>query len=105
LRSLGDIDRDKLIDALLREIAGRHPENLTEDDATVLMVRVNGGELKFPVSDQIRAAGRMAAAWVRSLRPGAERAPFPDLIPANMAGALIPALARRWRAKSEPPML
>jgi len=105
LRSLGDIDRDKLIDALLRKIAGRHPENLTEDDATVLMVRVNGGELKFPVSDQIRAAGRMAAAWVRSLRPGAERAPFPDLIPANMAGALIPALARRWRAKSEPPML
>jgi len=100
LRSLGDIDPHKLIDTLLAEIAGRYPENLSEDDVTVLMVRANGGTLKFPVSDQIRAAGRLAAAWVRSLRPGAERSPFPDLVPANMLGGLIPAIARRWRAQT-----
>jgi serine phosphatase RsbU (regulator of sigma subunit) len=103
LQSVGDLDSDKLIDALLGEIAGRHPENLLEDDVTVLMVRANGGALRFPVADQLRASGRLAAAWVRSFRPGAERAPFPDLVPANMLGGLIPAIARRWRA-TEPPL-
>jgi hypothetical protein len=36
---------------------------------------------------------------IRSLNPRAERAPFPDAKLANIGGAIIPALARRWRAR------
>jgi serine phosphatase RsbU (regulator of sigma subunit) len=99
VRALGDIDPEKLIDALLGEIAGRFPKNLSDDDVTVLIVRANGEGLTFPLADQLHAAGRLAAAWVRSLRPGEEPAPFPDLNLANLGGALVPALSRRWRAK------
>lgn len=100
LQKLGDVDGGALIDSLLQEIAGRYPENLSEDDVTVLVVRSNGAPLKYPVGDQVRAAGRLAAAWVRSFAPDAERAPFPDLAVPNMLGGLIPPLARRWKAKS-----
>jgi serine phosphatase RsbU (regulator of sigma subunit) len=100
LRLLGDMDPEKLIDALLGEIAGRYPENLSEDDVTVLMVRANGDQPGYSLSEKVRAAGRFAKAWVRSLHPRAERAPLPDLNLANVGGAIIPALARRWRAKS-----
>jgi hypothetical protein len=100
LRLLGDTDPEKLIDALLGEIAGRYPENLSEDDVTVLMVRANGDQPGYSLGEKIRAVGRLGATWVRSLNPRAERAPFPDLNLANVGGAIIPALGKRWRAKS-----
>jgi hypothetical protein len=36
------------------------------------------------------------------LNPGADRAPFPDASLANVGGAIIPALGRRWRAPQPP---
>src|ERR1700678_4073174 len=38
IKLLGDVPADKLIAALLREIADRYPENLAADDVTVLVV-------------------------------------------------------------------
>jgi len=70
LKLLGDIKPEKLIDALLGEIAERYPENLSNDDVTVLMVRANGGAQTFTLADKMRAAGRMAGAALRSLVPG-----------------------------------
>src|SRR5579864_2263792 len=37
MRHLGDVEPGKLIESLLEEIRERHPENLTEDDVTVLV--------------------------------------------------------------------
>ncbi len=99
LRLIGEVEPDRLIEALLAEIAGRYPKNLSDDDVTVLVVRPSAGPMHYSFREKLRAARRFGAAWVRSLDPRAERAPFPDLNLANLGGAIIPALARRWRAK------
>ncbi len=92
-RVLGDVEPRKMIETLLAEIETRYPENLSEDDVTVLVVRANGRRLKFSFSEKLRAMGRFTSALMRG-----ERAPFPDAKLANIGGAIIPALARRWRA-------
>ena len=59
-RLLGDIEPQNLTEALLREIAERYPENLSEDDVTVLLVRANGRPLRVTFT---RKAGRAAAIF------------------------------------------
>ena len=69
LKLLGDVKPEKLIDELLGEIAERYPENLSDDDVTVLVLRANGGAQTFTLGDKMRAAARMAGAALRSLYP------------------------------------
>ena len=69
LKLLGDVEPEKLIDALLGEIAERYPENLSNDDVTLLIVRANGGAQTFTLGDKMRAAARMAGSALRSLYP------------------------------------
>jgi phosphoserine phosphatase RsbU/P len=95
---LGDIPAEKFIEALVREIAERFPENLSADDVTLMVVRANGRSLHFSLREKLDAFGRFVKTFVRSLNPRAERAPFPDAKLANLGGAIIPALGRRWRA-------
>jgi phosphoserine phosphatase RsbU/P len=95
---LGDIPAEKIIASLLQEIAERFPENLSADDVTVMVVRANGRSLHFTLREKIDAFERFLKAFFRSLNPRADRAPFPDANLANIGGAIIPALARRWRA-------
>lgn len=98
LNLLGDIPADRLIAALLQEIAERFPANLSADDVTLLVARANGRSLHFSASDKLDAVGRFLKAFFLSLNPRADRAPFPDANLANIGGAIIPALGRRWRA-------
>jgi phosphoserine phosphatase RsbU/P len=93
-RLLGDVEPQRLIETLLAEIEARYPENLSEDDVTVLVIRANGRRLRFPLWERMRAFGRFTNALIRG-----ERAPFPDANLANIGGAIIPALGRRWRAR------
>ena len=72
LKLLGDVKPEKLIDALLGEIAERYPENLSADDVTVLVVRANGGAQSFTLAVKMRAAARMAGAALRSFFPRRE---------------------------------
>jgi phosphoserine phosphatase RsbU/P len=97
-RQLGDVEPQKLIELLLGEIEKRYPENLSDDDVTVLVARANGRRLRFSLAEKLNALGRFAGSLIRSLNPRAERAPFPDAKLANLGGAIIPALGRRWRA-------
>jgi len=99
MRHLGDVEPSRLIDALLKEIGGRHPENLTEDDVTVLVVRVNGRPPHHSLGAKFGAAIRLVRSIVAAINPQAERPPLPDANLANIGGAIIPALGRRWRAK------
>jgi serine phosphatase RsbU (regulator of sigma subunit) len=98
-RLLGDLEPEKLIDALLREIAERYPENLSDDDVTVLLVRSSGRPLRFSVKEKLGALMRFSRTLFGALNPRAERPPFPDAKLANIGGAIIPALGRRWRAR------
>jgi sigma-B regulation protein RsbU (phosphoserine phosphatase) len=95
---LGDIPAEKFISSLLQQIAERFPHNLSADDVTLMVVRANSRSLKFSLREKVHALGRFLKTFLRSLNPRAERAPFPDANLANLGGAIIPALGRRWRA-------
>jgi len=95
---LGDVPGEQLIPSLLREIAERFPRNLDGDDVTLLVARANGGSLHFAIPEKLDAFGRFLRSLLGSWNPGADRAPFPDANLANLGGAIIPALGRRWRA-------
>ncbi len=95
---LGDIPAEKMIETILQEIAQRFPDNLSADDVTLMVVRANGRLLHFSFREQLEAFGRFVKAFFRSLVSRAERVPFPDAKLANIGGAIIPALGRRWRA-------
>ena len=96
---LGDIPAERLIASLLQEIAERFQENLSADDVTLMVVRANGRRsLHFSFREKLDAFGRFLTACFRSLNPSADRAPLPDANLANIGGAIIPALGRRWRA-------
>jgi serine phosphatase RsbU (regulator of sigma subunit) len=69
LKLLGDVKPEKLIEALLGEIAERYPENLSDDDVTLLIIRANGRAQTFTLKDKMRAAVRMAGVTLRSLYP------------------------------------
>src|SRR6202041_3478929 len=94
---LGNVPGEKLIPALLQEIGERFPQNLAADDVTLLVVRANGRSLHFSFREKLDAFGRFLKVFFRSLDPRADRAPYPDANLANLGGAIIPALARRWR--------
>jgi sigma-B regulation protein RsbU (phosphoserine phosphatase) len=98
MRLLPDVAPEELIETLLGEIAWRYSENLSEDDVTVLVMRANGGESHYSLGEKLGAFARFTGTLIRSVNPRAERAPFPDANLANIGGALIPALGRRWRA-------
>jgi hypothetical protein len=103
MRLLGDVPPDRLTEALLSEIATRYPENLSGDDVTVLVVHANDRGYRHSLRDTLRAGFRLLAALIRSIDPKAERPPLPEMTLANLGGALIPALSRRWRAPAPLP--
>ena len=103
MRHLGDVEPRRLIEALLKEIGERYPENLTEDDVTVLVVRVNGRPPHHPFRAKLGAAMRLIRSMIAAINPKAERPPLPDANLANIGGAIIPALGRRWRATRRSP--
>ena len=102
MRQLGDVEPRRLIETLLKEIGERHPENLTDDDVTVLVVRVNGRPPRHSFGAKFGAAIRLARSVIRAIDPKAERPPLPDANLANIGGAIIPALGRRWRVRRSP---
>ena len=69
LKLLGDIEPEKLIDSLLGEIEERYPENLSNDDVTLMILRANGAAQTFTWGDKMLAAARMAGVALRSLYP------------------------------------
>jgi phosphoserine phosphatase RsbU/P len=102
-RLLGYVPPNKMIDALLAEIASRHPGNLSDDDVTVLMVRANGKTPRVSFAEKVNAAFSLLGSLIRSIDPRAERPPLPDANLANVGGAIIPALEQRWRAPGSSP--
>jgi phosphoserine phosphatase RsbU/P len=106
MRLLGDVEPQKLIETLLKEIAERYPENLAADDVTVMVLRASGQQPRHPLKDRLRSSLRFAGSLVRGLNPWSERPSLPDFNLANIGGAVVPALGRRWKArgrKGNPP--
>jgi serine phosphatase RsbU (regulator of sigma subunit) len=99
VRLLGEADPQRLTELLLREIEDRYPENLHEDDVTVLLVRSNGRKPRYSFREKAWAQLRLLGSLIRAIDPRAERPPLPDANLANIGGAIFPALNRLWRAR------
>jgi phosphoserine phosphatase RsbU/P len=97
-RLIGNAEPQELIRTLLKEVEERFPENLSEDDVTLLLVRANGGEAHYSFKEKLWAMARFAGSLIRAINPRAERPPVPDANLANIGGAIIPSLGRRYRA-------
>jgi phosphoserine phosphatase RsbU/P len=98
MRLIGDVEPKMLTGTLLGEIAQRFPQNLSEDDVTMVVMQANGQPAHYSLRERFQAFLRFLGTLVRSINPRAERPPLPDFNLANLGGAIIPALARRWRA-------
>ena len=98
MRLLGEVDPPELIGTVLGEIADRYPENLSGDDVTMMVLRVNQRRPHYSLRERLAAFLRLSVSVIRAIDPRAERPPIPDFHPANVGGAIIPALAQLWRA-------
>ena len=92
----------ELAESLLYEVGKRYPAALSCDDVTVMVLQANGRELEFSLLEKWRVARRYFSTLAAAVRNGTEKPPFPypDSTLANIGGAIIPALSKRWRARS-----
>jgi len=91
LRAMGGVEAPQLIPTLLDEIEDRYPENLSRDDVTMVVLRVNQRKPHYSLKEKVWAFLRGAVAPFR-----AERPPLPDFVLPNVGGPMIPAFERRW---------
>lgn len=89
-------DPATFIPTLLEKLATLHPDNLTEDDVTLLLFRPNTrpgpgflGRAAAPL--------KVLAASLKSLLPNRPPAPLPDLSLPNLLGPLFPRLNKRHK--------
>lgn len=88
---------EKFIELLLEKISSRFAGNLSEDDVTAMLLKPSASAPKIRFRQKMGAALRLIGATVRGINPRAERPPLPDFNFANIAGAIIPSLSKRWR--------
>jgi phosphoserine phosphatase RsbU/P len=88
---------DGFIQSLLENIGNRFGGNLSEDDVTLMLLKPNARKPRVRMRQKFGAAFRLMGAVIRAVDPRAERPPLPDLKLANIAGAVIPPIAKRWR--------
>ncbi len=100
LRLMGEIEPGKLMEHLLAEIGDRYPENLSADDVTVLLMQVQKSQTAYSFREKMSSRMRFLASLIRGLNPRSERPPLPDANLANLGGAIIPALSKRWKGRA-----
>lgn len=97
-----EIDATKpaeLIPELLGRIAKLYPENLTDDDVTVLVVRPTGTGTKIPLVNRLKAPWLFLRGCVQAIVTG-NRLPLPEFTWANFGGSLLDGLSHKRRAGS-----
>lgn len=100
LQLMGKVDPPTLTARLLGEIGSRYPDNLAADDVTVMLARATARDARYTLRDRVKAASRALGATLAAGRRGAEPLPIPDLNVANIGGAIVPMLSRRWRKRT-----
>ena len=92
-----------LISELLGQIAKLYPENLTDDDVTVLVVRPTGAGTTVPLINRLKAPWLFLGGCVRALLSG-NRLPLPEFTWANLGGSMLDGLGRAVRPGSRKSM-
>jgi sigma-B regulation protein RsbU (phosphoserine phosphatase) len=103
LRLAGEVDVNSpasVIPSLLDRVAAWREGAPPDDDVTVLLLRHNGSARQAPLVRRLQASLRFLAILLRNCVPFGERHPVPWPEPRieNIVGAVIPRIARRWRA-------
>jgi hypothetical protein len=88
------------IQSLLDKISARFSGNLSDDDVTVMLLKPNAARPRIRFRQKVGAIFRLLGSIIRAIDPRAERPPLPDFKLPNIGGAVIPALAKRWRPTS-----
>ncbi len=89
----------ELISELLGQIAKLYPENLTDDDVTVLVVRPTGTGTKIPLVNRLKAPWLFLGGCMRAILTG-NRLPLPEFTWANLGGSILDGLGRAKRSGS-----
>ncbi len=80
-----------LVDAVGAFSGGKTPA----DDITVLAIRPNDLRPRVGLLNGLKATGLIIWEFIRSLRPGGQRFPWPEMSADNILGAFRPAAKRR----------
>jgi hypothetical protein len=88
---------ENFIQSFLEKISALFAGNLSEDDVTVMLLQANARPPRIRLRQKFGAMLRMTVAAFRAIDPRAERPPLPDLKLANIGGAILPRLGKRWR--------
>ena len=92
-----DVTRpSELIPELLGRIATMYPENLTDDDVTVLVVSPTGTGKTVPLVNRLKAPWLFLGGCVRAILTG-NRLPLPEFTWANFGGSLLDGWSRVGR--------
>ena len=94
--SLDVTQPSELIPTLLGQIAKLYPENLTDDDVTVLVVSPTGKGKTVPLVNRLKAPWLFLGGCVRALLTG-KRLPLPEFTWANFGGSLLDGWSRVGR--------
>lgn len=98
VNQLGAVPPSQLIPELLNVIRNLYPENLNDDDVTVLVVRPTGGETTIPMSNRLKAPWLFLAGCMKDILKG-RMPPLPEFTWANLGGSLVDQWGRFGRKK------
>jgi serine phosphatase RsbU (regulator of sigma subunit) len=102
LNIVNSIDATKpsqLIPELLDRIAKLSPDNLTDDDVTVLVVRPTGAGTTIPLINRLKAPWLFLGGCAKALLTG-KKLPLPEFTWANFGGSMFDAWSRAGRKKT-----
>jgi sigma-B regulation protein RsbU (phosphoserine phosphatase) len=91
-------DPARVVPSLLAAIAARSPGNLAADDVTCLLFRPNGLSPRLPLRERVLAPLRILRGVAQALA-GKGPMPFPEFSIANIGGAVLSPLGKRYGRK------
>ena len=96
LNQLNVTSPKSLIPDLLKVLGDLDPNNLTEDDVTLLLFTPNERRPNQSFRRRMLIPFRMMITLAKSFLPGGEPMPWPDLNLANIGGAMFSPFNRLW---------
>lgn len=84
----------ELIGSLLSTIAAMHPDNLQDDDVTVLVCQPTGSGKRVPLVNRIRAPFLFLKGCVQAILSG-NPLPLPEFSRENLGGSFLDLLSRK----------
>jgi hypothetical protein len=99
VRSIPVTDPKAFVPALLKAVESRYPDNLTNDDVTVLLFSPNGKGRHPSLWRQVVALVKMTGKVAGSLRKGGEKIPWPDSVLLNVGGMIVSPVKRIWAGR------